>query len=185
MVQASQFLSTTEGKVTVCWQDIASQEESLSQPMFACPAMTPSGGATPTFLRRGPEAAPLGHNLHLFLAGGGLQLLQVNVIPALQLFVQVLKQDTRILCKSASHGCSCACAVPLTTQCLTAAIPSIELPLRLQHPDEVLSSVSGWLCASLEGPPPLHRAFQLQRTLHNTTELHCASQGGPTTALRR
>ena len=91
MVQASKVLSTTEGKVTVCWHDIASQPKPLMQPMFARPTMTPSGGAAPTFLRRGPEAAPLGHNLHLFLAGGGLQLLQVNVIPALQLFVQVLK----------------------------------------------------------------------------------------------
>ena len=67
------------------------------QPMFACPAMASSPVPTLTFLWRGPEAAPLGNNLYLFFAGGGLQLLQVNVIPALQLFVQVLNGDTQRL----------------------------------------------------------------------------------------
>ena len=67
------------------------------QTMLVRPAMTSSAVPTPTFLRRGPEAAPLGGKLHLFFAGGSLQLLQVNVIPALQLFVQVLKGDTQRL----------------------------------------------------------------------------------------
>ena len=88
------------------------------------------------------------------------------------------------MCKSASHCCSCAHAVPLPINATWLLIDSIGLPLRLQHADWVLSSVSGWLCAPMEGPPPLYRAFQLQRTLHNT-ELHCASQGAPRTAPRR
>ena len=77
--------------MTVCREDIAPQAKPPMQPMIACPAMVSSAVPTPTFLWRGPEAAPLGDSLHLFFTRGGLQLLQVNIIPALQLFVQVLK----------------------------------------------------------------------------------------------